>query len=65
MDPTLTFWGKTFEKGADPAKPLYKPVLHHMIDVAAVALAYLRAQPARARREAESPSALRLRNTCN
>jgi CRISPR-associated endonuclease/helicase Cas3 len=58
VDTTLTFWGKTFltSNVLSSEGPLlaYKPVLHHMIDVAAVALAYLRAQPARARREAVS-----------
>ena len=35
---TICFWGKTFSApDGCPAPNIYKPVLHHLIDVAAVA----------------------------
>jgi hypothetical protein len=48
----MNFWAKTFadDVSASP-RPLFKPVLHHLLDVAAVAEAFLRAQPQRLARE--------------
>lgn len=51
MSKMLSFWGKTF--GSALGEPLiFKPVLHHLLDVAAVARTYLEEQPARRAREA-------------
>src|SRR5690348_11105563 len=50
MHPSLRFWAKTF---SDPVSGVaFKPVLHHLIDVAAVAASYLHLQSARLAREA-------------
>ena len=50
MHPSLAFWAKTFP--SSPDSPAFKPVLHHLLDVAAVAATYLRLHPARCAREA-------------
>ena len=55
MDASLSFWAKTYaarEPPRDESVELFKPVLHHMLDVAAVASSYLRCQEARLVREA-------------
>ena len=55
MDASLSFWAKTYaarELPRDERVELFKPVLHHMLDVAAVASSYLRCQEARLVREA-------------
>ncbi|WP_439370932.1 CRISPR-associated endonuclease Cas3'' [Bradyrhizobium sp. DASA03120] len=52
----LQFWGKTFAAGNQSIKriePTYKPVLHHLLDVSAVTLVFLRNQPGRLAREAK------------
>jgi len=52
----LQFWGKTFGAADQPignSQTTYKPVLHHLLDVSAVALVFLRDQPARLAREAQ------------
>lgn len=52
----LQFWGKTFVDGDRPIEKrqtTYKPVLHHLLDVSAVALVFLRNQSARLAREAK------------
>jgi CRISPR-associated endonuclease/helicase Cas3 len=52
----LQFWGKTFsasDQVVEKKNPIYKPVLHHLLDVSAVALVFLRDQPARLSREAK------------
>jgi CRISPR-associated endonuclease/helicase Cas3 len=59
MDPLLSFWGKTFPTAGDQATTgsrqiLYKPVIHHLLDVAAVARTYLSLNSDRARREAKA-----------
>jgi CRISPR-associated endonuclease/helicase Cas3 len=51
----VTFWAKTFaDDWASASKPPFKPVVHHMLDVAAVAATFLEAQPKRLAREARS-----------
>jgi hypothetical protein len=55
MEANRLFWGKTFPELDGPrgkSAALYKPVLHHLIDVAAVASSYLRVQRTRLVREA-------------
>ncbi len=55
MEANRLFWGKTFPALDGPrgkSAALYKPVLHHLIDVAAVASSYLRVQRTRLVREA-------------
>ena len=52
----LQFWGKTFGAADQPIEnrqKTYKPVLHHLLDVSAVALVFLRDQPARLAGEAQ------------
>ena len=52
MQLNLLFWGKTFARSDGLPELLgYKPVLHHLVDVAAVASSFLRGQPARLARE--------------
>jgi CRISPR-associated endonuclease/helicase Cas3 len=49
----MSLWAKTFaDDGGVSPLPLFKPVLHHLLDVAAVAAAFLRMQPQRLEREA-------------
>lgn len=57
----LSFWGKTIDRPNNPSingqkniegEPPYKPVLHHLMDVAAVALQWYRLNPSRLKREA-------------
>lgn len=54
----LMYWGKTFppkdSDGATAAPENCKPVLHHLLDVAAVTISYLEAQSARTTREANA-----------
>lgn len=57
MDLNLTFWGKSASDrpaflADNRDAPAYKPVLHHLLDVAAVAQTFLAANAARLRREA-------------
>ena len=57
MNVNLTFWAKTASSkrtldSQDRSSPTYKPVLHHLLDVRAVALRFLIENPARLRREA-------------
>ena len=47
-DDVLIFWGKTRPHG----DPRHKPLLHHLLDVAAVALQWQRANPTALAREA-------------
>jgi CRISPR-associated endonuclease/helicase Cas3 len=52
----LQFWGKTFGGGnqsIESTQITYKPVLHHLLDVSAVTLVFLRNQSARLAREAK------------
>ena len=56
MDLNLAFWGKSASHSHTPAPnerdgPPYKPVLHHLLDVAAVAQTFLFSDLARLRRE--------------
>jgi CRISPR-associated endonuclease/helicase Cas3 len=59
----LRFWGKTVAPGLESAARLFKPALHHLLDVAAVALELQAAAPLRLAREAAAfgvnPDALR------
>lgn len=57
----LAFWGKTLRSSDNSSKTVfndtegqrsYKPVLHHLMDVAAVALRWQQLNPARLEREA-------------
>ena len=53
----LAFWGKTLRGCGNSSEtadgqPSYKPVLHHLMDVAAVALRWQQLNPARLEREA-------------
>ena len=50
MHDSLRFWAKTFPASA--GRVAFKPVLHHLLDVAAVAASYLHLQSARLAREA-------------
>ena len=52
----LAFWGKTFGQRdlPDHDDGAYKPVVHHLLDVAAVAQTFLKLNHARAEREAVS-----------
>ncbi len=50
MHDSLNFWAKTFPASAGGVA--FKPVLHHLLDVAAVAASYLHLQSARLTREA-------------
>ena len=50
MHDSLRFWAKTFPASAGGVA--FKPVLHHLLDVAAVAASYLHLQSARLAREA-------------
>jgi CRISPR-associated endonuclease/helicase Cas3 len=50
MHDSLRFWAKTFSAPAGGVA--FKPVLHHLLDVAAVAASYLHLQSARLAREA-------------
>jgi CRISPR-associated endonuclease/helicase Cas3 len=57
MNVNLTFWAKTASSkrtldSQERSSPNYKPVLHHLLDVGAVALRFLSENPARLRREA-------------
>jgi HD domain len=55
MDASLRFWAKTYgarEPACNESVESFKPVLHHMLDVAAVAWSFLRRQEARLVREA-------------
>ena len=55
MDLNLAFWGKSTSHTRTTASnesPPYKPVLHHLLDVAAVAQTFLFSDLARLRREA-------------
>ena len=55
MDASLLFWGKTYdvrERHLGERIESFKPVVHHMLDVAAVASSFLRCQEARLLREA-------------
>src|SRR5208283_6081045 len=57
MNVNLTFWAKTASSkrtldSQDRSSPTYKPVLHHLLDVGAVALRFHSENPARLRREA-------------
>jgi len=55
VDASLRFWAKTYdarERPRDESVESFKPVLHHMLDVAAVAASFLRCQEARLVREA-------------
>ena len=48
----LAFWGKTPRVSQDSNGIAYKPLLHHLMDVAAVALRWQQLNPARLEREA-------------
>lgn len=52
---TLSYWGKTLPSLSDTSRaaPDWKPVAHHLIDVAAAAIVVQRASPTRLRRDAE------------
>ena len=48
----LAFWGKTPRVSQDSNGIAYKPLLHHLMDVAAVARRWQQLNPARLEREA-------------